>query len=144
MKKSNGLHLLLGTLFGVGLAVSDMMNPARVIAFLDITGEWDPTLLFVMGGALLVSFPLHHVLRRKRGSDYGGALPKGSAVKIDRPLIVGAALFGVGWGMSGICPGPAITQLAFPGVNGMLFLGALITGMLLHRVFAGVLKTKRS
>ena len=131
MKKPELLHLLLGALFGAGLAVSDMMNPARVIAFLDVTGAWDPTLMFVMGGALLVSFPLHQLFRRKAGPDYGGTFPQGPPVKIDRALLAGAALFGIGWGLSGICPGPALTQLAMPGANAFLFLGGLIAGALL-------------
>lgn len=135
MKKPALLHLLLGTLFGVGLALSDMMNPARVIAFLDLTGNWDPTLLFVMGGALLVSFPLHHLLRQKSGATYGGAFPQGPPTKIDRPLMLGATLFGIGWGMSGICPGPALAQLAVPSLNGFLFLGSLLAGVFLYTAF---------
>ena len=102
----------IGTLFGFGLAVSEMINPARVIGFLDVTGHWDATLLFVMGGALAVTvpgFPL--ILRRARPllAEFF-ALP--TKTKLDGSLIVGALIFGVGWGIAGFCPGPALAALA--------------------------------
>ena len=108
--------LLAGTLFGVGLAVSGMANPQKVIGFLDVAGEWDPTLLFVMGGALLVTIPAFRlILGRPRPllADRF-ALPTKSA--LDGRLLGGAALFGVGWGLSGLCPGPAVVAM----VTGLL------------------------
>lgn len=100
-----------GLLFGAGLVVSGMVNPLRVLGFLDITGTWDPTLAFVMGGALLVSGPAYHLAR-------GGGKPLSAttfqlptAMAVDRRLLIGAALFGAGWGIAGYCPGPAMAGL---------------------------------
>jgi len=124
---SNFITLLSGVLFGLGLAVSNMLNPERVLAFLDIFGVWDPTLALVMGGALLVTVPgFAWVLKRTRpwfASEF--TLPLAQVV--DKPLVMGAALFGMGWGLSGLCPGPAIAGLV--GGNGTLFLfvGVMLT-----------------
>jgi len=119
---------LVGTLFGFGLAVSEMIDPARVIGFLDVTGRWDPTLLFVMGGALAVTlpgFPL--ILRRARPllAEFF-ALPTKS--KLDGSLIVGAIIFGIGWGIAGFCPGPALAALASGSPAVALFVVAMIAG----------------
>ena len=127
------IALLAGALFGVGLAVSGMMNPAKVIGFLDFAGDWDPTLAFVMGGALLVCVPAFRVvLRRQRpvlASSF--ALPTKSA--LDARLLGGAALFGVGWGLSGFCPGPALAALVPALAAGLVpvlvFSAAMISGM---------------
>jgi uncharacterized protein len=117
-----------GILFGTGLTISEMINPARVIGFLDIAGRWDPTLAFVIAGALAVTLPgFSMVLRRQRPVlDWQFHLPVKSA--IDRPLILGAAIFGVGWGLSGLCPGPALAGLAsgIPAVYG--FVIAMVAG----------------
>ena len=120
--------LLIGTLFGFGLAISEMINPARVIGFLDVTGRWDATLLFVMGGALAVTlpgFPL--ILRRARPllADFF-ALP--TKTKLDGSLIAGAIIFGVGWGIAGFCPGPALAALASGSPSVALFVVAMIAG----------------
>ena len=131
--------LLAGALFGVGLAVSGMMNPAKVIGFLDFAGDWDPTLAFVMGGALLVCVPAFRVvLRRQRpvlASSF--ALPTKSA--LDARLLGGAALFGVGWGLSGFCPGPAVAALVPALAAGLApvlaFFAAMISGMFLYTWF---------
>ncbi|MBI2182173.1 MAG: YeeE/YedE family protein [Deltaproteobacteria bacterium] len=119
---------LVGTLFGFGLAVSEMIDPARVIGFLDVAGRWDPTLLFVMGGALAVTlpgFPL--ILRRARPllAEFF-ALPTKS--KLDGSLIVGAIIFGIGWGIAGFCPGPALAALASGSPAVALFVVAMIAG----------------
>jgi len=119
---------LVGTLFGFGLAVSEMIDPARVIGFLDVTGRWDPTLLFVMGGALAVTlpgFPL--ILRRARPllAEFF-ALPTKS--KLDGSLIAGAIIFGIGWGIAGFCPGPALAALASGSPAVALFVVAMIAG----------------
>ena len=119
---------LVGTLFGFGLAVSEMIDPARVIGFLDVTGRWDPTLLFVMGGALAVTlpgFPL--ILQRARPllAEFF-ALPTQS--KLDGSLIAGAIIFGIGWGIAGFCPGPALAALASGSPAVALFVVAMIAG----------------
>lgn len=124
--------LFAGTLFGVGLAVSGMMNPQKVIGFLDFAGEWDPTLIFVMGGALLVTLPAFRlILKRPRPILADGfALPTRSA--LDARLLGGATLFGVGWGLSGFCPGPAVAAMATGLTPVFAFVGAMIGGMALY------------
>ena len=120
--------LLIGVVFGFGLTVAEMINPARVIGFLDLTGRWDPTLAFVMGGALVVTLPLFRfVLRRPRPLlDRLFHLPVTSAV--DGRLVIGAAVFGIGWGLAGFCPGPAIAGLASGNPGVFLFVGAMVAG----------------
>ncbi len=128
--------LLAGTLFGLGLAVSGMTNPAKVVGFLDVSGDWDPTLAFVMGGALLVTIPAFRLIlgRQRPVLADGFALPKGTA--LDARLLGGAALFGVGWGLSGFCPGPAVTALVTGLAPVFAFVAAMLAGMVLHaRVF---------
>lgn len=121
--------LASGVLFGVGLVVSGMSNPAKVIGFLDLAGDWDPTLAFVMGGAVMVTLvAFRFVLRRERPVlDKGFSLPQKTAV--DGRLVGGAALFGVGWGLSGLCPGPAVVAL-LSGIPAVLaFFAAMLAGM---------------
>lgn len=124
--------LLSGALFGVGLAISGMANPAKVIGFLDIAGDWDPTLAFVMGGAVLVTLvAFRFVLSRKRPVlDGGFSVP--DRTDVDGRLLGGASLFGVGWGLSGFCPGPAVVALTtgLPAV--FAFFGAMLAGMGLY------------
>ena len=124
--------LLAGTLFGLGLAISRMMNPAKVVGFLDVAGDWDPTLAFVMGGALLITIPTFRViLNRPRPILADGfALPTKSA--LDARLIGGAALFGVGWGLSGFCPGPAVAALVTGLTPVFAFVAAMMAGMVLY------------
>ena len=125
--------LFSGVLFGLGLAVSGMVNPAKIIGFLDVAGDWDPTLAFVMGGALLVTIPAFHlILKRPRPILADGfALPTKSA--LDARLLGGAALFGVGWGLAGFCPGPAVTALATGLAPVFAFVTAMMVGMALYQ-----------
>jgi uncharacterized membrane protein YedE/YeeE len=120
--------LITGSLFGFGLSLSEMINPARVIGFLDVAGKWDATLLCVMSGALLVTAPLYSLILRRSQPllDQQFFLPTKSA--IDRPLIVGAAIFGIGWGLGGFCPGPALAALASGSPAVLLFVIAMIAG----------------
>ena len=126
-----------GFIFGLGLAISGMMNPAKVIGFLDVAGSWDPTLAFVMGGALLVAVPAYRLIlgRRQPVLDEGFSLP--TQTRLDRPLILGSALFGVGWGLVGFCPGPAVAAVVtgLPAVLG--FVAAMLAGMALHAWISG-------
>src|SRR5690606_18053745 len=101
--------LLVGVLFGLGLTISEMINPAKIIAFLDVAGSWDPSLLVVMASALAVSFVGYRIVLARRAPLFGAAFQLPTKTTIDRPLIVGSALFGVGWGLAGLCPGPAIS-----------------------------------
>ncbi len=127
------LALVAGIVFGAGLTVSDMINPARVLNFLDLAGRWDASLLFVMGGALgVVAIGYRLAFRRGRpflAPDF--SLP--SARIIDTPLVLGAAMFGAGWGLAGICPGPALTALVSFEPKMFAFVGALLVGMLATR-----------
>ncbi len=125
---------LVGLLFGLGLVVSGMINPERIIGFLDITGRWDPTLLFVMAGAFVVSFAGYRIAlsRKKPILADGFSLP--TKTQIDRPLLAGAALFGVGWGLSGFCPGPGVTALSLGAIEPLIFVAAMTAGMIVHKV----------
>jgi hypothetical protein len=123
--------LASGILFGLGLAVSHMVDPAKVLAFLDIAGDWDPSLALVLGGALavtVIAFP--QVLRRARPLD-AASFSAPAMRSVDRRLVAGAALFGVGWGLVGLCPGPAIASLAFGRLESVVFLVAMVAGFAL-------------
>ena len=131
------LSLISGSLFGAGLAVSGMMNPSRVRGFLDIAGSWDPTLAFVMGGATLVMAIAWLIQRRMQRplTETAFALP--GTQLIDRRLLSGAVLFGVGWGLAGLCPGPAIASLAVNPVPAAIFVGAMTAGMWVFKIVEG-------
>jgi uncharacterized membrane protein YedE/YeeE len=125
--------LVTGILFGAGLALSDMVNPARVLAFLDLFGAWDPALALVMGGAVLPS-AIGFAVSRRMGRplfDSRFFIPENRV--LDRQLLAGAAVFGLGWGLAGFCPGPAIAGLVLGLWQPWLFVLAMFAGMLLHR-----------
>ena len=126
--------LFIGTLFGAGLAVSEMIDPARVIGFLDVAGQWDPTLAFVMIGALAVTIPAFALARRQGVAPaQGDAFRIPTADSIDGRLILGAAIFGIGWGLSGLCPGPAIAALG-SGLPPVIAFGiSMLAGMVLFK-----------
>jgi uncharacterized membrane protein YedE/YeeE len=126
--------LVTGAIFGFGLALSGMMNPAKVVGFLDLAGVWDPTLAFVMGGGLLVSLPGFWLVRKRQGSLFGGAFQIPTRKDIDWKLVGGAGLFGVGWGIAGFCPGPAVAALSTALPDVLLFMAALLAGMAIHRL----------
>jgi len=122
-----------GLLFGLGLIVSQMVNPAKVLGFLDIFGPWDPSLAFVMGGAVAVS-AVGTVIARRRGVPVlATRLEIPSRRDLDRRLIGGAALFGIGWGLVGLCPGPALTAITFGPWQVVVFVAAMVAGMALFR-----------
>lgn len=120
--------LAAGLLFGLGLSISGMINPAKILDFLDIAGEWDPTLALVMGGALAVTIPAFRIVLKRPMPLLDGKFHLPTRKDIDGRLIAGAALFGLGWGMAGLCPGPALTAI----VSGVLpiigFVAALVAG----------------
>ncbi|NII55935.1 YeeE/YedE family protein [Luteibacter sp. SG786] len=124
---------LCGSLFGLGLVVSDMANPARVLAFLDVTGAWDPSLALVMAGALVPSAAAYRWVRARNATLFAGVLHLPQRQRIDWSLIVGAAIFGIGWGLAGVCPGPAVALLATGQPFAIVFMAAMLTGMLLYR-----------
>ncbi len=135
------ITLFAGILFGFGLAFSGMMQPEKVIGFLDITGQWDASLMLVMCGALAVFTPGYHFLIKKRDKAWNGDvinLPTKKSLDIE--LIIGALLFGAGWGLAGICPGPAIAMVALVGWPAVAFIVSMVVGMWL----AGFWLQKRS
>lgn len=118
-----------GGLFGVGLLLSGMTDTRKVLGWLDVFGDWDPTLAFVMGGAMLPMAVAWRLTRINRPYA-GGLFPPPPPRRIDRRLIGGSVLFGAGWGLVGLCPGPAMASLSFGGTGGLVFLAAMIAGML--------------
>ena len=122
--------LAAGALFGVGLVVSGMTDPRNVIGFLDFTGRWDPRLVAVMAGAVGVHASLLALLARATGGRGARLLPPRNN-RIDKPLLLGSAIFGVGWGLSGYCPGPAIVSLGFGARTAVVFVAAMIAGIIL-------------
>jgi len=130
---------LIGAIFGLGIAISGMANPAKVLNFFDVAGQWDPSLIFVMGGALIttaIGYMLVFGARKKPVFDAEFHLPINKT--IDARLISGSALFGVGWGIAGFCPGGAIPALGFGGVSVIAFVGAMLIGIVLARSLDGV------
>ncbi|MFM4990416.1 DUF6691 family protein [Aeromonas veronii] len=124
--------LFAGLLFGLGMAISGMVDPARVTGFLDLAGAWDPSLAFVMGGALLVFMPGYFLLvKPRRQSVLGEPIAAVPAPKLNRNLVGGAALFGIGWGLVGICPGPALSLISSGQPMILLFIAAMVAGILL-------------
>lgn len=126
--------LIVGIIFGAGLALSDMINPARVLAFLDVGGHWDPTLAFVMASALLPSAIGYRIVRRMDRPLMAKAFSIPQNRVIEPQLLAGATIFGIGWGLIGLCPGPAISALAFGNWQAWVFLAAMLGGMASHRL----------
>ncbi len=124
--------LLGGIVFGLGLLLSGMGNPAKVQNFLDLAGHWDPSLALVMGGAVGLALPVFAWARRQRRPLLGGPMQLPMATQIDGRLLAGSALFGIGWGLAGFCPGPALMNLATGHAEVWLFVAAMLAGMGLH------------
>jgi uncharacterized protein len=123
-----------GLVFGIGLIVAGMANPAKVIGFLDLAGRWDPSLAFVMAGAIAVGAAAFAMARKRTGSLLGMAMHLPTARHVDRRLVIGNLLFGIGWGLAGICPGPALVLLGAEIDKGVLFVLAMLVGMLAYAV----------
>ncbi|WP_424930884.1 DUF6691 family protein [Amaricoccus macauensis] len=120
---------LSGALFELGLLLSGMTDTKKVQGWLDVTGDWDPTLAFVMGGAILPMVFAWKWLQRRRTSLLGAPIPGPAKSEVDSRLIIGALIFGAGWGLAGICPGPAMASLSYGGTSGLIFAIAMIAGM---------------
>lgn len=125
---------LSGLLFGFGLLLSGLANPGKVLGFLDLAGAWDPSLALVMAGAIGVALIPFTIAKRRTRSVLGAPLRLPNRRDIDRPLVVGGLIFGIGWGIAGICPGPAITLLGGGYWQAFLFVGAILVGMLIYEV----------
>jgi len=121
--------LLAGLLFGLGLIVAGMTNPAKVIGFLNLAGPWDPSLAFVMAGAIAVGTVAFLVARRRAVSLLGAAMQLPAARDIDRRLVLGSMVFGVGWGLAGFCPGPGLVALGMGEFKALVFVAAMLVGM---------------
>ena len=119
-----------GLLFGLGLMLSGMTDPGKVIGFLDLIGNWDPSLAMVMGGAIMVGFFAFHVAKKRTTAIFGGLLRLPDSNSVDKPLVIGSLLFGAGWGLAGFCPGPALVSMADGQPKALVFVLAMWVGML--------------
>ena len=119
----------VGLLFGWGLMIAGMTDPGKVIGFLDLAGTWDPSLAFVMGGAIAVGFFAFGMAKKRTTNFFGGALHLPTSKDIDKRLVIGSLLFGAGWGLAGFCPGPGIVSMAAGEVKGLVFVAAMVAGM---------------
>lgn len=125
----NVFALIAGGLFGAGLFTSGMTDTTKVQGWLDVFGQWDPTLAFVMGGAIIPMAIAWQIAARRSAPIAGGTFPTPPEPRIGRNLIVGSTMFGMGWGLAGLCPGPAIASLSYGGWGGILFIAAMLIGM---------------
>ncbi|MFW2354929.1 DUF6691 family protein [Hydrogenophaga sp.] len=132
-------EFFVGLLFGLGLLLSGMTDPAKVLGFLDLFGTWDPSLAFVMGGAIAVGFFAFALARQRTTSFLGGALHLPKSTQIDKRLVLGGLTFGAGWGLAGFCPGPGIVSMASGEVKAAVFVAAMVVGMALYEVADRVL-----
>ena len=122
--------LVTGLVFGIGLALSGMTDPAVVLGFLDLAGAWNPTLMFVMGGAVVVTFVGYRLVLGRKAPLLADRFGLPTATRLDLPLLGGAALFGIGWGLAGYCPGPALASLGAGQAGTLVFVAAMLAGML--------------
>lgn len=131
--RRNGAALISGAVFGLGLAIAGMTDPRKVLGFLDVAGDWDPSLLLVLGAAVIVAFVGYRLAQRQPAPLFDAQFRRPENARIDAPLLIGALLFGIGWGIAGYCPGPAIATLAYANKELLLFLPALLLGQWLRR-----------
>jgi uncharacterized protein len=146
--KENAVQLLAalisGLLFGLGLVISGMTDPSKVIGFLDLAGKWNPSLAYVMAGAIMVGLLAFRFARRRTRAVLGGPIRLPTARQIDRRLVLGALTFGVGWGLAGYCPGPALASLAAGGSKPLIFTLAMLAGMAVFEILNRPSKAERA
>ena len=128
----------VGLVFGIGLVISGMTDPSKIIGFLDLAGPWDPSLALVMGGAVAVGFVAFRVARRRTAAFLGGAMHLPTARQIDRRLVVGSLVFGIGWGLAGYCPGPAVVSVGMGQDKAIVFVVAMLAGMAIYELIERV------
>ena len=133
--KYNIASLLAGLIFGLGLIVSGMANPEKVLGFLDIAGAWDPSLAFVMAGAIIVGVVAFTVARKRTLSFLGFNMTLPANNRIEKRLIIGSMMFGIGWGIAGFCPGPALVALGAGEAKGVVFVASMVAGMVIFELF---------
>ena len=131
---NRAIEFLVGLLFGAGLILSGMTDPGKVIGFLDVAGLWDPSLALVMGGAVIVGLFAFAVARKRTSTFLGGAMHLPNSDDIDQRLLVGALVFGVGWGLAGFCPGPAVVAVGAGAWQAAVFTAAMLAGMAVHEL----------
>ena len=127
-------EFVVGLLFGWGLLLSGMTDPGKVLGFLDLAGAWDPSLAFVMGGAIAVGFFAFGAAKKRTSNFFGGALHLPTSTDLDKRLVIGALLFGAGWGLAGFCPGPAIVSMAAGEAKALWFVTAMRAGMAVFEI----------
>ncbi len=136
------MHIVMafvtGLVFGLGLIISGMTDPSKVIGFLDLAGHWDPSLAFVMGGAILVGAFAFRFAATRRQAILGGTMRLPTARQIDRRLVLGGLAFGAGWGLAGYCPGPALASLVTGGSKPLIFTAAMLAGMVIFEIMERV------
>ena len=128
------ISLVCGVIFGIGLTVSQMIDPAKVLGFLNIFGDWDPSLAFVMIGALIISSPFFHLFKNNNKPIFSEKFSYSQKKEINKKLIVGSSLFRAGWGLAGLCPGPAIASLALLNINSAIFVVTMFIGFYLVKL----------
>lgn len=131
--------LIIGMIFGSGIAISGMANPAKIMNFFDIAGTWDPSLAFVMGGALIVTAIGYKIVLKRSAPVFDRMFYLPTRRDLDKPLLIGSAIFGIGWGITGFCPGGAIPALGLGHGDAFIFVGSMIAGIALARVLRGKL-----
>ena len=132
---SRAVSLISGIIFGVGLTVSQMIDPAKVLGFLNIFGNWDPSLAFVMVGALIISSPFFHLFKNNKKPVFADSFSDFNNKELNKELIIGSSLFGTGWGLAGLCPGPAIASLALLNTSSLIFVITMFIGFYASNLF---------
>jgi uncharacterized membrane protein YedE/YeeE len=132
---SRVVSLISGIIFGVGLTVSQMIDPAKVLGFLNIFGAWDPSLAFVMIGALIISSPFFHLFKNNKKPVFADSFSYSNNKELNKKLIIGSSLFGAGWGLAGLCPGPAIASLALLNTSSIVFVITMFVGFYLSDMY---------
>lgn len=132
------ISFILGSLFAVGLSLSGMVNPHKVIGFLDVFGSWDPALVFVMGGGVMINLILFKFILKRKNPLLGGSFQVPTNKDIDGRLILGSILFGIGWGIGGVCPGPGISNLFLFSPSILVFLAFMFIGMFIFEKFFSI------
>ena len=126
--------LIIGAVFGIGLAIAGMLNPSKVVGFLNVFGDWDPSLAFVMGGGVLVNAIGHLFVMKRKSPIQCATFSMPTSTKFDKPLVIGSLIFGIGWGLTGLCPGPVVASLLLNGRAMLPFFGLMIVGFLVGRI----------
>lgn len=136
------MSFAVGLVFGLGLILSGMTNPAKVLGFLDLAGKWDPSLAFVMGGTILVGSIGFYFARDRTTTWLGDPMRMPTATQIDRRLVLGSLTFGIGWGLAGYCPGPALVSAGQGGIKPLLFFGAMLAGMAVYELVERIAESR--